>query len=57
VLALSKLPVSLTAAAATNYVVVAIVLSWLVLHEEMDPVKVLALALTLGGVAILSTRA
>ena len=57
VLALSKLPAGLTAAVATTYVVVAIVLSWLILNEEMDAVKIAGLALTLSGVALLSTRA
>lgn len=54
VLALNKLPAGLTAAAATSYVVIVIVLSRLVLAEEIGPLKGLGLALTLIGVAILS---
>lgn len=56
-LALSKLPAAPAAAIATSYVVVVVVLSAIFLHERIDALTVLGVALTLGGVAVLSFRA
>lgn len=53
VLALNKLSVSVASVLAATYVVVAIVLSWLVLKESFDAVKVLGLILTFSGAALL----
>jgi len=55
-LALSRLPAGPTAAIATSYVVVVVVLSAVFLNERLDAVTVLGVLLTLGGVAILSFR-
>jgi drug/metabolite transporter (DMT)-like permease len=55
-LALQRLPAGPTAAIATSYVVIVVVLSALFLHERIDVVTVVGLALTLGGVAVLSFR-
>lgn len=54
VLAISKLPVGLASAIATSYVVLVVVLSRIVLHERLSAAKLVGLALTLGGVALLS---
>lgn len=54
VLAISRLPVGLASAVATSYIVVVVVLSRVVLHEALTPVKVIGIALTLAGVAVLS---
>ena len=54
VLAVSKLPVGLASAVATSYVVVVVVLSRIVLHEALGPLKITGLVLTLAGVALLS---
>ncbi len=56
VLAINKLPAGLTAAIASCYVVVVVVLSWLILKESFDVVKALGIVLTLGGVAILAYK-
>jgi drug/metabolite transporter (DMT)-like permease len=55
-LALQRLPAGPTAAIATSYVVIVVVLSALFLHERVDAVTVLGLVLTLAGVAVLSFR-
>jgi len=55
-LALRSLPAGPTAAIATSYVVVVVVLSALFLHERIDVVTALGLGLTLSGIAILSFR-
>jgi drug/metabolite transporter (DMT)-like permease len=55
-LALQRLPAGPTAAIATSYVVVVVVLSAIFLHEPLDAVTVLGLVLTLSGIAILSFR-
>jgi drug/metabolite transporter (DMT)-like permease len=55
-LALQRLPAGPTAAIATSYVVIVVVLSAVFLHERVDAVTVAGLALTLGGVAVLSFR-
>jgi drug/metabolite transporter (DMT)-like permease len=54
VMAISKLPVGLASAVATSYIVLVVLLSWLVLHESLTPLKVAGVVLTLAGVAILS---
>jgi drug/metabolite transporter (DMT)-like permease len=54
VLAISKLPVGLASAIATSYVVVVVVLLRIVLDESLTPMKIVGLALTLVGVALLS---
>jgi drug/metabolite transporter (DMT)-like permease len=54
VLAIAELPVGLASAIATSYVVLVVVLSRIVLHESLSAAKVLGLALTIGGVALLS---
>lgn len=56
VLALSRLPAGLTAVIAVSYVVVVLVLSRLVLHERLDALKIVGLALTIVGVAVLSFK-
>jgi drug/metabolite transporter (DMT)-like permease len=55
-LALQRLPAGPTAAIATSYVVIVVVLSAIFLHERIDAVTVLGVGLTLGGVALLSFR-
>jgi drug/metabolite transporter (DMT)-like permease len=55
-LALNKLPAGLAAAVATSYVVVVIALSRIVLQEHFDVPKIIGLALTLSGVALLSFK-
>lgn len=55
-LALSRLPAGPTAAIATIYVVVVVVLPGIFLDEQVDLVTAAGVALTLGGVAILSFR-
>jgi drug/metabolite transporter (DMT)-like permease len=55
--ALSRLPAGISAAVATSYVVLVVVLSTVFLHETLDWVIAMGLALTLAGVAILSWRA
>ena len=55
-LALDRLPAGPTAAIATSYVVVVVVLSAVFLDERVDIVTVLGLAFTLAGVALLSFR-
>jgi drug/metabolite transporter (DMT)-like permease len=55
-LALTRLPAGPTAAIATSYVVVVFVLSAIFLDERVDPLTVVGLVMTLGGVAILSFR-
>jgi drug/metabolite transporter (DMT)-like permease len=54
VLAISKLPVGLASAIATSYIVVVVVLSRLVLDESLSLPKIIGLALTIAGVALLS---
>ncbi len=56
VLALNKLPAGLTAAVATSYVAVVVILSWIFLKEPMDAIKILGLVLTIAGVTILSFK-
>ena len=55
-LALTSLPAGPTAAIATSYVVIVVVLSALFLHERLDWVSVLGLVLTIAGVVTLSFR-
>ena len=55
-LALSRLPAGPTAAIATSYVVIVVVLSVVFLHERADLVTVGGVVLTLTGVALLSFR-
>jgi drug/metabolite transporter (DMT)-like permease len=57
VLALNKLPVSITSVLATTYVVVAIVLSWFFLRESFDVVKIIGLLLTFIGALLLIYKA
>lgn len=54
VLAISKLPVGIASAIATSYVVVVVVLSRVFLDEPLSSTKLAGLALTVGGVALLS---
>lgn len=54
VLALAKLPVGMTAAISTSYVVLVLFLSWLFLSETMSWMKIAGTLLTISGVALLS---
>lgn len=56
VLAIAKLPVSIAAPISTGYIVVAIILSALFLHEQISLLKILGIGLTISGVVILSTQ-
>jgi len=56
VLALAKLPVGVAAAISTSYVVVVVVLSRLFLGEEIGWMKGIGVALTVVGVALLSSK-
>jgi drug/metabolite transporter (DMT)-like permease len=56
ILALDRLSAGLASAIATAYVVVVVVLSVAFLDESFDRVKLLGLILTMGGVALLSSR-
>jgi drug/metabolite transporter (DMT)-like permease len=53
-LGLRSLPVSVAAAAANSYIVIAVLLSTLVLHQSMTKTRGGAIILTLGGVALLA---
>jgi len=53
-LGLRGLPVSVAAAASNSYIVVAVLLSTLVLHQPMTKARGGAIVLTLGGVALLA---
>ena len=55
-LALARLPAGPSAAIATSYIVVVVVLSALFLKDRVDTLTIVGLASTLGGVAILSFR-
>jgi len=55
--ALSRLPAGVTAAIATSYVVLVVVLSAIFLHETVDWAVALGVSLTVAGVAMLSWRA
>jgi drug/metabolite transporter (DMT)-like permease len=55
-LALDRLPAGPTAAIATSYVIVVVVLSAVFLDEPVDLVTVAGVGLTLAGVALLSFR-
>jgi drug/metabolite transporter (DMT)-like permease len=55
-LALERLPAGPTAAIATSYVVVVVVLSAAFLDEKVDVITVTGVGLTLAGVALLSFR-
>src|SRR5213595_905545 len=54
VLSLAKLPVGMTTAISTSYVVLVFFLSWLFLSERISWMKIAGTLLTLGGVALLS---
>ena len=56
VLALSYLPVGPTSAISTSYVVLAAVLSWIFLGEEMTTQKIVGIALAVSGVALLGWK-
>ncbi len=56
VLALNKLSVSVASVLAASYVAVAIILSWLVLKESFDSIKILGLLLTFAGALLLTYR-
>jgi drug/metabolite transporter (DMT)-like permease len=56
VLALDKLSVSVASVLAATYVAVAIILSWLLLKESFDTIKVLGLVLTFAGALLLTYR-
>lgn len=55
-LALSKLPAGLVAVIAISYVAIVIVLSAIVLHEQLTALKILGIALTVIGVGILTLK-
>jgi len=57
VLAIARLPVGLAAAIAASYLLVVVLLSWLFLDEPMTSVKLVGIAFTVVGVAILSVVA
>lgn len=57
VLALSKLPLGVTAAVSSSYLVVVVILSWIFLHESFSLWKIIGVVLTLVGAAILSVVA
>jgi len=54
VLALSKMEVGTAAAVSTSYIVLVVLLSRIFLGEHLDWLKVTGIALTIGGVALLS---
>ena len=54
VLALSKLPAGTAAAISTSYIVLVVLLSRIFLGERLDWLKIAGIALTIGGVALLS---
>lgn len=54
VLALSKLPVGMTAAISTTYVILVVLLSRIFLGESLSWLKVTGILLTVVGVALLS---
>lgn len=56
VLALDKLPASVTSVLAATYVGVVIVLSWLVLKESFDGIKIAGITLTFIGALLLTYR-
>lgn len=53
-LAINKLPVGLASAIASSYVLVVVILSRVVLHEMLTPLKIVGVVLTVAGVAVLS---
>jgi drug/metabolite transporter (DMT)-like permease len=53
-LGLSRLPVSVAAAASNSYIVITVLLSTLLLHQPMTKVRGGAILLTLGGVTLLA---
>lgn len=57
VLALDKLSPSVASVLATTYVVVVIVLSWLVLKESFDAIKIAGIVLTFIGALLLTYKA
>ncbi len=54
VFSLTKLPVGLASAISTSYVVLVVILSWFFLKEPLNLLKIVGIALTVAGVAILS---
>lgn len=56
VLALNKLPVSIASVLAATYVAVAILLSWLILKENFDGMKILGIVLTFVGALLLTYK-
>ncbi len=56
VLAIGKLPAGLTAAIATAYVLVVVLLSVIILKESLDAVKLIGIILTVAGVALISLK-
>lgn len=57
VLALSKLPLGVTAAVSSSYLILVVVLSWIFLQESFTLWKIVGILLTLVGVTILSVVA
>jgi drug/metabolite transporter (DMT)-like permease len=53
-LGLRSLPVSVAAAASNSYIVIAVLLSAIVLHQPMTKTRAGAIVLTLGGVTLLA---
>lgn len=56
VLALNKLPASVASVLAATYVGVVIVLSWLVLKESFDAIKIVGILMTFVGALLLTYR-
>jgi drug/metabolite transporter (DMT)-like permease len=56
VLALNKLTASVASVLAATYVVVVIILSWLLLRESFDAIKILGIAFTFVGALLLTYR-
>jgi drug/metabolite transporter (DMT)-like permease len=54
VLALSKLPVGMATGISTSYVLLVMLLSWIILDESMNWMKIAGALMTLGGVTLLS---
>lgn len=55
-LAINKLPASVASVLAATYVAVVVVLSWLILKESFDAIKIAGLSLTFIGALLLTLR-
>lgn len=56
VLALNKLPASIASVLAATYVAVVIVLSWVILKESFDAVRIIGILLTFSGALLLTLK-